>query len=223
MFLPIYQPKKTLQPSDYAHQMHEALIAIRCNSMNGPKYAMYRKAVAMDVMNIPNFIRIDDDYETSCPSELSSAFLDILFKTFKKIADNSEDGMLCGILANHAHNIPLCIIKKDKGPMTYWSLGYYWNAERESLLEDLKGDNNEKKEYGPDWYKLFGKEWKVISAAYDDGNKEKFEEMLNKTSSNNIKVKVEVKKESAYDEDTDNDDDDGPPKKKAATTNNTGL
>ena len=251
--MPIHASKEPLLQSDYIDQMRTALIDIKTNCM--PQYAERRKQVAMDVLSIPNFIRVDDDFKTSCPAELLSPFLDILFKTFKKIADNAGDGVLCRLLADHAHNIPNCIIKKDDGtPMTYWSLKYYWLCERPYILHGLHGRNSEKKDYGLDWYsKLFEKEWKVISAAFDDDeNKEKFDEMVNKyagdtTFSSGLnpmkmqvmqlqymgrgadfgvkkqrEVKVEVKVESEYNQETDDEDEGGPPKKKNVNTNNMG-
>jgi hypothetical protein len=145
-------------------QMHSALIDIRTNSFKGPDFAKRRENIARDVLNIPAYIRLDDEFKTSCPLELRTPFLDILYKTFKMIAENSEDGLLCKVLANHAHNIPECFIKKRNGaPMSTFSLIYYWECQRPCILYGLHGGNSEKKDYGPKMYeKLFEKEWSVI-------------------------------------------------------------
>lgn len=164
-FVPMYNRLERLNKTNYAEQMHMALVDIRTNSGDDPSLAERRKLVAMDVLNIPNDIRIDDEFETSCPLEIRTPFLDILYKTFKMITENSQDGLLCHVLANHAHNIPTCIIKRqDDRRMTSWSLHYYWECERAVILYGLRGGNFQKKDYGPQWYKdIFAKEWAAIS------------------------------------------------------------
>ena len=163
MFIPMYGSVENLRKEDYIGQMHSALIDIRTNSFKGPDFAKRRENIARDVLNIPTDIRIDDEFETSCPLELRSPFLDILYKTFKTIAEKSEDALLCKVLANHAHNIPSCFIKRRNGTMSMFSLIYYWDCERPCILYGLRGGNSEKKDYGPNMYsKLFEKEWSVI-------------------------------------------------------------
>ena len=144
--------------------MHSALLDIRNNSFKGPDFAKRREKIARDVLNILAHIRIDDKFETSCPPELRTPFLAILDKTFKTIAENSEDALLCKVLANHAHNIPSCFIKRCNGtPMSMFSLMYYWDCERPCILYGLRGGNSDKKDYGPKMYgELFENEWSVI-------------------------------------------------------------
>lgn len=155
--------------SDCAVQkMHSAMMDIRWNCGNGPTFTEHRKKVAEEVLNIPNDIRIDDKFETRCPQALRTPFLDILYKTFKKIAENADDGMLCRFLADHAHNIPHCFIRtRGDEPMTSWSINYYWICERPVIQYGLRGGNSQKKDYGPKWYKdLFAKEWNAILSNY---------------------------------------------------------
>ncbi|KAL9189709.1 hypothetical protein ACHAXT_009384 [Thalassiosira profunda] len=180
MFIPMYGHVERLEKGGYVSQMHRALIDIRQNCFSGPEIAKRREAIAKDVLNIPAYIRLDDEYETSCPPELRTPFLDILYKTFKTIAENSEDGLLCSILANHAHNIPGCIsiIKKNDGTsMSTYSLIYYWECERPYILYGLRGGNSDKKDYGPKMYRdLFAKEWLAIEQCLPQKKKVKKED-----------------------------------------------
>ena len=152
------------EAADPIEQMHSALVNIRTNCRASSTFGAFRKKVALKVLNIPNDIRIDDGFKTSCPLEIRTTFLDILYKTFKKIAENSDDGLLSRFLADHAHNIPAWIIKRPDGsPMTQHSLNQYWDCERPIVLFGLHGGNTQKKDYGSTWYKdLFANEWKVI-------------------------------------------------------------
>lgn len=176
--IPVYTRIDPLEPADYISQMRDALIDIRTNCRDEANFAQRRINIATDLLNIPTRIRLDDNFATttSLPEELKTAFLDILYKTFKQIKENSEDGMLCRLLANHAHNIPACIIQRANGApmnMNDWSLRYYWVSERPIILYGLHGGNTAKADYGPTWYKdLFNQEWEVIGAALNENTRE---------------------------------------------------
>eukprot|EP00956_Cyclotella_meneghiniana_P033721 scaffold98479_cov50-Cyclotella_meneghiniana.AAC.2 len=162
--IPVYSRIHPLEPTNYIQQMSDALQDIRFNCRDGANFAQRRMDIATDLLNIPARIRLDDNFGTTCPPELRAVFLDILYKTFKKIKENSGDGMLCRLLADHAHNIPHCIIKRADGtPMRDWSLRYYWVCERPIILHGLHGGNTTMTDYGPAWYRdLFNEEWEVI-------------------------------------------------------------
>lgn len=157
-------------------RLYFTLIALRTGKADDGRFvdhiaALQTKNIALSVLNIPNDIRLDDNFESSCPPAVRAPFLDILYKTFKHISENSSDSFLCSALADHAHNIPYAIVAPRTEqlpdlplPLYYYSLREYWESDCTKMTGDrLRGNNPKKKDYGEKIHTdLFAREWKEI-------------------------------------------------------------
>lgn len=91
----------------------------------------------------------------SCPRELQTPLLEILYWTMLEVRSRCQDERYCCALADHAHNIPHLI-----GQYSPELLFYYWECERLCFMRELERQGHEPRQ-------PFQQQWDIIQPIHE--------------------------------------------------------
>jgi hypothetical protein len=91
----------------------------------------------------------------SCPRELQTPLLEILYWTMLEVRGRCQEERYCFALADHAHNIPH-LIEKYSPQLLF----YYWECERLCFIRELEVQGHEPRQ-------PFQQEWDTIEPIHE--------------------------------------------------------